>query len=81
MNDTLFDVPAEWENEWVGMPEFVQEKKKPFSQVIVRFETEQDMNSFASIVGQKITPKTKSLWHPFKSHWGNGEKAVWSAKK
>lgn len=24
----------------------------------------------AQITNQKITPKTKSLWYPFKSHWG-----------
>jgi hypothetical protein len=23
-----------------------------------------------SKLGQKITSKTKSIWHPFKSHWG-----------
>ncbi|AUR85517.1 hypothetical protein NVP1076O_12 [Vibrio phage 1.076.O._10N.286.51.B7] len=24
----------------------------------------------SELLNQKITPKTKSLWHPFKSHWG-----------
>ena len=52
----------EWH--WVGMPEFVQEKQDPFTQVIVRFETEEDMVDFSRIIGQKITPDTKSLWHP-----------------
>jgi len=57
--------------EWVGMPEFVQEKKEPFSKIIIRFENEEDLMEFAEIIGQKLTPKTKSIWHPFKSHWGD----------
>lgn len=65
---------GEEESEWRGMPEFVQEESKPFYQVIVRFETEKDMQDFARLMGQKLTKRTKSLWHPFKSHWGNGLK-------
>ena len=57
--------------EWVGMPEFVQEKKEPFSKIIIRFENEEDLMEFAEIIGQKLTPKTKSIWHPFKSQWGD----------
>lgn len=58
--------------EWDGMPEFVQEEKEPFSKIIVRFETEKDLEDFAKVIGQKLTSKTKSIWHPFKSHWGKG---------
>jgi len=56
--------------EWVGMPEFVQEKKEPFKELIVRFETEDDYKEFQQLIGQPLTAKTKSIWHPFKSHWG-----------
>lgn len=59
-----------WREEWVGMPEFVQEKQKPYAQVIVRFETEADLEAFAKLIGQKLTQKTKSIWHPHKSHFG-----------
>ena len=59
------------QQEWSGMPEFVQEKKEPFAKLIIRFESEKDLQDFAQLIGQKLTPKTKSLWHPFKSHWGN----------
>jgi hypothetical protein len=52
------------ESEWVGMPEFVQEKQEPFSQIIVRFETEADLMEFAEMIGQPLTAKTKSIWHP-----------------
>ena len=63
MNDLFDEYP-----EWVGMPEFAQQKKEPFKEVIVRFETEDDYNEFQQLIGQKMTLKTKSIWHPFKSH-------------
>lgn len=62
------------EKEWVGMPEFVQKKQEPYKSLTIRFETEADYQDFAKIIGQKLTPKTKSIWHPFKSHWGRGRK-------
>ena len=55
-------------DEWVGMPEFVQKKKEPFSKITIRFETEADLQEFAELIGQKLTPKTKSIWHPHKPH-------------
>lgn len=55
---------------WQGMPEFVQDKKEPFKTLTVRFETEQDYLQFQDLIGQRLTAKTKSIWHPFKSHWG-----------
>lgn len=60
--------------EWVGMPEFVQEKKEPFKELIVRFENESDYLEFQRLIGQNLTTKTKSIWHPFKSHWGLNRK-------
>lgn len=63
--------------EWDGMPEFVQNKKEPYAKIIVRFESEEDLQEFARIIGQKLTKKTKSIWHPFKSHWGT-QKKIWA---
>jgi hypothetical protein len=51
-------------NLWDGMPEFIQEAKKPFSVIKVRFETEEDLIEFSKLIGQKLTKKTKSIWHP-----------------
>ena len=65
MNDLFDQYP-----EWVGMPEFVQEKKEPYKELIVRFETEQDYQDFQKAIEQRLTFKTKSIWFPFKSHWG-----------
>lgn len=60
----LFEEPEKWQEHWVGMPEFNQEKQKPYSQIIVRFSSEEDLQEFAKIIGQKLTKKTKSIWHP-----------------
>lgn len=61
-------------DEWKGMPEFVQVKQKPYAQIIFRFDSEAALQEFAKIIGQKLTVKTKSAWHPFKSHWGKEKK-------
>jgi hypothetical protein len=63
-----------WKEEWKDMPEFVQEKKRPHAQINFRFESEEDLQEFAKLIGQKLTNKTKSAWHPFKSHWGTARK-------
>ena len=49
---------------WKGMPEFIQEKQEPFKKLIVRFDSQEDVDKFADLIGQKITPKTKSIWFP-----------------
>lgn len=49
---------------WVGMPEFVQEKQEPYACIKVRFESEEALQSFAELIGQPLTQKTKSIWHP-----------------
>lgn len=61
----LFDLDLErWRDEWVGMPEFVQNRVKPFSQITVRFETRGDLEDFSRLIGQKLTARTTSIWHP-----------------
>jgi len=62
---------------WVGMPEFEQEKKEPYKTLIVRFDSESDYLDFQKLIGQKMTKKTKSVWHPFKSHWRGVKQPVW----
>ena len=43
------------------MPEFIQGKKEPHSQIIIRFENETDLQEFAKLIGQKLTKKQKYL--------------------
>lgn len=52
------------EKEWEGMPEFDQPDKMSFRHVIVHFECQSDVDEFARLIGQTLTDKTKSLWHP-----------------
>jgi hypothetical protein len=65
------------EEEWQDMPEFIQEKQQPYSTLIIRFACKEDLEDFSKIIGQKINRRTKSIWHPFQSHWGNGSKKRW----
>lgn len=64
------------DNLWFDMPEFVQEKKEPYAKIVFRFENEADLQEFAGLIGQKLTCKTKSSWHPFKPH-RRAVKEVW----
>jgi len=64
----IIDSKKAAQEEWQQMPEFVQEKQEPYSQIIFRFETEQDLIEFSELIGQKLTSKTKSSWHPFRPH-------------
>ena len=50
--------------EWLGMPEFVQEDKTSFKCLIVHFKDEQDYKSFQELINQSLTEKTKSIWYP-----------------
>jgi hypothetical protein len=58
------EVSKDWKDEWVGMPDFIQEKKEPYQKIIVRFNSQEEVEEFARLIGQNITPKTKSIWHP-----------------
>lgn len=62
----LFDDTEDisWKKEWKDMPEFTQEPQKPFAQITVRFETQEDLDDFSRLICQKLTKKTKSIWHP-----------------
>lgn len=68
MADLFGNEDHDWRAEWVGMPEFVQERKEPFACINVRFASEDDLRHFAELIGQKLTPKTKSIWHPYRPH-------------
>jgi len=52
------------QDEWAGMPEFVQEDKTAFRSVIVHFKTQDDVDAFAELIQQKLTEKTKIVWFP-----------------
>jgi hypothetical protein len=74
--DLFGDDLHDWKSEWVGMPEFVQEPDKPYQTLTVRFRNAEDVRAFAELIGQRITPLTKSIWHPYKPH-RLPDKKVW----
>jgi hypothetical protein len=51
--------------EWEGMPEF-DNPEKTFRRLVVNFESQADVDDFARLLGQRLTDKTRSVWHPYK---------------
>jgi hypothetical protein len=60
----LFEKGEWWDNYWKGMPEFVQEDLAPVKTIYVHFETKEDYQAFAALVGQSLTMNTRSIWYP-----------------
>lgn len=60
----LFDKGEWWEDHWKGMPEYVSHDLTPFKQIIVSFDSREDMEAFSELVGQTITLDTRSIWYP-----------------
>lgn len=61
---TLFDIREPWEQEWTGMPEFVQPELEPWKTLIVHFDYEEDYEAFAKLIDQDITKNTRSIRFP-----------------
>ena len=64
MADLLGDESFDWQKEWQGMPEFVQDDMKSIASVVVNFLTVEDMNAFSELIGKRITFTTKSVLFP-----------------
>ena len=58
------DFENEWEKEWHGMPEFVQDDLTPFRSIIINFSCPDDIELFKKAINETFTPLTKSLWYP-----------------
>ena len=65
MTDLFGYEEFEWRKEWQGMPEFFQEDLTPYRVLNLRFRNEEDVQEFAKLVEQVITPKQKALWFPY----------------
>jgi hypothetical protein len=61
-----FEEPVDesWRDEWKDMPEFVQEKQEAYATINVRFRDQQDLDDFAQRIGQRLTSRTKAIYHP-----------------
>jgi hypothetical protein len=64
MTFDFYDEVLSWKEHWVGMPEFIQEDLSPWKQLTVSFENYEDLQAFGGVVGQKLTPDTRSIWFP-----------------
>jgi hypothetical protein len=49
---------------WKGMPEFEQEDLEAHKTIKIHFANEDDYQAFARLVGQTLTPNTRSIWYP-----------------
>ncbi len=50
--------------EWQGMPAFEHEDLTAFRTINVHFKSQEDVDVFAELIGQKIGENVKSIWHP-----------------
>lgn len=49
---------------WVGMPPMSQPDARPRHHLVVHFRDQADRQAFAVLVGQPLTPRTRSIWYP-----------------
>jgi len=65
--------PINEEEEWEGMPEFVQEDDKPFRSIVVHFDNNENVKTFVELLNVKITDKTKYIFFPSKENVSYGK--------
>lgn len=64
---SLSGIPAgDASEEWKGMPEFDQPDAQSFRKIVMHFDSAEDVEAFAELIGQSIPPRVKSLWFPEK---------------
>jgi hypothetical protein len=75
VGEKIVEVASEdWRDHWKGMPDFKQDTRH-YKRISVKFETEEDYQKFAELIGQKLTPKTSGIWFP--AHEGPLESHLW----
>ena len=62
--ESLFEIPSMYDDQWRGMPEYVHDDLLPHSSVTVYFESLADRGAFSELVKQPISDLTKALWYP-----------------
>ncbi|MAH46751.1 hypothetical protein CMI37_13060 [Candidatus Pacearchaeota archaeon] len=50
--------------EWQGMPEFEQEDQSSYQAIHVHFRCREHVETFARLVEQKLSEKTRAIWYP-----------------
>jgi len=64
MQPKLFDADPSWRDEWVGMPEFTQQRQREYAKLVIRFRSQADLDDFAAKIGQKLNANSQCTWHP-----------------
>jgi ParB-like chromosome segregation protein Spo0J len=77
--DALSAPDTDAEAEWQGMPEFDQPDNGAFKSLVVHFKDQDAVDSFARLIGQMITAKTKFAWFPPAERERSADKPVWAA--
>lgn len=55
----------DWRKHWVNMPSFQKSSDTgPWKTVYMHFRSEDDFKDFQKLIGQDMSLKTKSAWHP-----------------
>jgi hypothetical protein len=54
----------DWRVHWRGMPAFSNDHAPPYRKINVLFDSEEAVQEFAKLIGQPVTPRTKSFWFP-----------------
>jgi hypothetical protein len=60
LSSEMPDALAEWQN----MPEFAQPDATAWKSIPIHFNSLEDLQKFAELIGQPITEQTRSLWFP-----------------
>ena len=60
----LFEVPQDWKQAWVGMPDFDHKDLEPKQTILLHFKNYDDAQKLSKLIGQTITEDTKFLWYP-----------------
>jgi hypothetical protein len=50
--------------EWAGMPEFNQPGEASFRTIVMHFQDQEAVNTFAALIGQPLSDKAKYAWFP-----------------
>lgn len=61
---SLFDLDADWRQDWWEMPDLTVGDARPSRKITVSFMCDDDVRDFAKKLGIKITDNTNSIWHP-----------------
>ncbi len=60
----LFDMPADWEDCWWGMPEFEMADARPQHKITINFMTAKDVKEFAKKTGLPVSTRSDTAWFP-----------------